>query len=285
MRDIQRDNITTAVVRSFAGARDARLQHLLERLVSHLHAFARETGLTHEEWRAGIDFLYRAGKISTESRNEFILLSDVLGLSSLVDLLHGAPGATDGSVLGPFHTADSRMVDPGADLIGGNGGEPVYLHGRVLDTAGAPIAGATLDFWQAAASGLYWQQDPTQDPHNLRCRMTTGADGGYALKTVRPAAYSVPYDGPVGDLLRNGGRHAWRPAHFHFIVSAPGFASLVTEVFPADDRYADEDAVFGVRAALCVEFRRNDSPEDAARLGMATPFSDVAFDFRLAAAR
>lgn len=284
MHAIDRDNITAAVQRSFAGSADPRLRHVIERLVAHLHAFAREVDLTHDEWRAGIEFLYRAGRISDEGRNEFILCSDVLGLSSLVDLLRNRPGATEGSVLGPFHATDSSTVPVGADLIGANAGEPVLVHGRTLDGDGAPIAGATLQFWQAAANGLYWQQDPSQDRQNLRCRMITGADGRYALRTVRPAPYTVPYDGPVGDLLRAGGRHAWRPAHFHFIVEAPGFHTLVTEVFPADDRYIQEDAVFGVRAALAVEFRRNDSSEDARTHGLPTPFTEVAFDFRLARA-
>jgi len=284
MRDITRDSITEAVVRSFAGAADPRTKQVIERLVHHLHAFAREVNLTHAEWRAGIEFLYRAGKISDEARNEFILCSDVLGLSSLVDLLGNASGATEGSVLGPFHAPGSRELAVGGDLAGGNEGEAVLVQGRVLDAAGRPIAGAVLEFWQTAANGLYWQQDPAQDPQNLRFRMTTGADGRYAFTTVRPAPYAVPSDGPVGDLLRALGRHAWRPAHFHFIVSAEGCRTLVTELFPADDRYVDEDAVFGVRRSLAVEFRRVESAEAAARLGLEPPFSQVDFDFRLARA-
>ena len=154
---------------------------------------------------------------------------------------------------------------------------------RVLDDAGAPVTGATLDFWQAAANGLYWQQDPVQDKHNLRCTMTTGVDGRYAFTTVRPGPYTVPYDGPVGDLLRAGGRHAWRPAHFHFIVAAAGHLPLTTELFCAGDEYLEQDAVFGVRTGLVLELKKTGSAEDARGLerNLEPPFYRVEFDFRL----
>ena len=283
MRDITRDNITAAVIASFGGAHDERLRLIVSRLVHHLHEFSRETALTHEEWRAGIDFLYRAGKISDDGRNEFVLISDVLGLSSLVDLLQTSAGATDHSALGPFHAAGSPALPVGGDLVRNNAGEPVLIRGRVLDDAGAPVSGATLDFWQAAANGLYWQQDPVQDKHNLRCTMTTGVDGRYAFTTVRPGPYTVPYDGPVGDLLRAGGRHAWRPAHFHFIVAAAGHLPLTTELFCAGDEYLEQDAVFGVRTGLVLELKKTGSAEDARGLerNLEPPFYRVEFDFRL----
>ena len=154
-------------------------------------------------------------------------------------------------------------------------------HGRVLDESGKPVAGAQLDFWQAAVNGKYWQQDPAQHPHNLRFRMTTGDDGVYAFTTVQPAPYSVPYDGPVGDLLRAGGRHAWRPAHFHFIVGAAGFQPLTTEVFFSGDPYLDSDAIFGVRESLVVSVAPNTDAALAKRYGMTVPFHSVGFDFRL----
>jgi protocatechuate 3,4-dioxygenase beta subunit len=284
MRNVTLDNITQAVIASFGGAKHERLKFVMERLVTHLHAFAQETRLTHAEWKAGIDFLYAAGKISDERRNEFILLSDILGISATVDLVNTAPGATEGSELGPFYAEGSPEVPVGADLIKGNPGSRVLVRGRVLDTQGRALAGALIDFWQAADNGLYPEQDKSQDPYNLRFRMRTDGEGRYAFTTVRPAPYSVPYDGPVGDLLRAGGREAWRPAHFHFIVSAPGHIPVVTELFPDDDPYIEKDAVFGVRASLAVPFVKRDSVSDAAPYKIEAPFYTVDFDFRLRAA-
>ena len=281
MRNVNADSITQAVVRSFDGAADPRLREIVEKLVQHLHAFAREVQLTPEEWQRGIAFLHAAGKISTDARSEFVLMSDVMGLSSLVDLLASGAGATERSALGPFHAEGSPMLEVGGDLKRDNDGEPMLVRGRVVDATGRPVPRAQLDFWQAAVNGKYWQQDPEQDPHNLRFRMVTGDDGAYAFTTVRPAPYTVPYDGPVGDLLRAGGRHAWRPAHFHFIVSAEGFRALTTEVFFADDRYIDEDAVFGVRESLLVTPQMGSDPALAQRYRLPLPFHSVEFDFRL----
>jgi hydroxyquinol 1,2-dioxygenase len=274
-------NLTEAVINSFDGAKDARTREVIVALLRHLHGFAREVKLTPEEWKAGIDFLVRAGKITDEKRNEFILASDVLGLSSLIDVLQSDPGATERSALGPFHAEGSPELAVGGDLKQGNDGEPLLVHGRVLDTSGRAVSGARLDFWQAAVNGKYWQQDPSQHPHNLRFRMTTGEDGAYAFTTVQPAPYSVPYDGPVGDLLRAGGRHAWRPAHFHFIVSAPGFRALTTELFFAGDPYLDSDAIFGVRESLVLDVAASDDVTLAQRYRLSVPFQHVAFDFRL----
>jgi len=283
MRHLMQDTLTDVVIKSFGRGEDERFKFVISRLATHLHQFARETKLTHEDWRIGLDFLTRAGRMCDLRRNEFILLSDVLGLSSLIDLLNSSPGETEASNLGPFHAAMSPLVEVGADLIQENKGEPVLLHGRVLDLEGRPIPHAMLDFWQTAANGLYPAQDPSQRPDNLRCRMLTDDEGNYALKVIRPSPYTVPYDGPVGDLLRAGGRHAWRPAHYHFIVSAPGFRSVVTELFDAEDRYIDEDAAFGVRDGIVVKFIRNDSAKEADSLGLKSPFYVVNFDFRLRA--
>lgn len=283
MPDISRETITAAVAASFEAAQDDRVRHVLVRLVSHLHDFAREVNLTHREWEMGIDFLRRAGQISNEGRNEFILASDVLGLSSLVDMLQSNAGATEHSTLGPFHALASPSLHVGGDLMKDNAGEPVLVCGRVLDDADTPVAGATVDFWQAAASGFYWQQDALQDRHNLRCTMIADADGRYAFTTVRPGPYTVPYDGPVGAMLRAGGRNAWRPAHFHFIVNAPGHHPLTTELFFADDPYLEQDAVFGVRRSLVVEMKKTGVAADAENLerNLQPPFYRVDFDFRL----
>ena len=254
MRSIELDNITQLAAGSFAGVPAARQRELLQALVQHLHAYAKATRLSHEEWRAALAFLHRSGDISSASRSEFSLLSDVLGLSSLVDLIAGSqssPGATPGSVLGPFHTAGSPWCANPADLTAGNVGRVVLLRGRVLDMAGQPVPNAALDFWQNADNGLYWQLDPAQPQDNLRCQMKVDEAGRFAIRTIRPRPYQIPTDGPVWlDLVGPAGRTAWRPAHVHLIVSAPGHRSLVTELFDADDPYLDSDAVFGVRAAL-----------------------------------
>lgn len=244
-------NLTDTAAATFDGVPDARRRQLLQQLVHHLHAYARDTRLTHAEWRAALGFMHRVGDIGTESRSEFTLLSDVLGLSSLVDLLGSAPGATPGSVLGPFHTAGSPWFDNPADLTRDNAGEPVRVAGVVRSTRGRVLPQATLDFWQNADNGLYWQIDPTQPSDNLRCHLKVDADGVFAITTIRPRPYQIPTDGPVwADLVGPAGRSAWRPAHVHLIASAPGHRSLITELFDADDPYLATDAVFGVRDAL-----------------------------------
>ena len=257
MRNIDLANITPVAAQSFAGVPDARQRELVQALVQHLHAYAKATRLTHAEWRGALAFLHRAGDISSDTRSEFSLLSDVLGLSSLVDLMASTPGATPGSVLGPFHTAGSPWKDNPADLSAGNAGELVLMRGRVLDAGARPLPQATLDFWQNADNGLYWQLDPAQPQDNLRCRLKVDAQGRFAIRTIRPRPYQIPTDGPVWlDLVGPAGRSAWRPAHVHLIVSAPGHRTLVTELFDADDPYLDSDAVFGVREALVCRYRK-----------------------------
>lgn len=254
MKDIRLDNITQVAADSFAGLPDARQRLLVQELVRHLHGYAKAVRLTHEEWRGAIAFLHRVGAMSDDSRSEFSLLSDVTGLSSLVDLLASDaahPAATPGSVLGPFHTAGSPWLANPADLVRDNAGEPVRLRGRVCGADGAPLPNATLDFWQNAANGLYWQIDPTQPTDNLRCRLQVDEKGGFEIRTVRVVPYQIPTDGPVwADVVEPAGRSAWRPAHYHLIVAAPGHRTLVTELFQADDPYLETDAVFGVREAL-----------------------------------
>jgi protocatechuate 3,4-dioxygenase beta subunit len=187
-------------------------------------------------------------------------LSDVLGLSSLVDLLAASPGATEGSVLGPFHSRGSPWVESGASLIKDNPGEPVLLRGRVTDTQGVPIPTATVDFWQNADNGLYWQLDSSQPQDNLRCQLRVQPDATFELMVIRPRPYMVPTDGPIGDLLRVSHRDAWRPAHYHVIVEAQGYRTLVTEIFDAEDPYVAKDAVFGVRDSLVADFKPGNDP-------------------------
>jgi len=283
-RGVDASSVTSAVVASFANTSSARMSELLPLLVSHAHAFIREGRVTHAEWRAGLQFLTDCASITTAERNEFSLLSDILGVSSLVDLQSHQPGATPGSVLGPFHNQDSRWVENGANLIGGQAGEPVLFVGEVCDTDGRPLHGATIDFWQNAANSLYPAQDKDQDPHNLRCKMRCDNGGHFSLCTVIPQPYTVPYDGPVGAMLTAAKRHCWRPAHFHLIVEAPGYRSLVTEVFPQDSAYLDSDAVFGVREGLTVNVDTVNDPKIAAKTALSSPFKRVHFRFQLARA-
>ncbi|MEK0416564.1 MAG: hypothetical protein RI949_570 [Pseudomonadota bacterium] len=286
MRNIRLDNVTEVAAQTFAGETDERRRQLSQALVRHLHGFAREVGLTHAEWRAAIGFMHRVGEISSEQRSEFTLLSDVLGLSSLVDLLGSPAGATPGSVLGPFHTAGSPWLDNPANLIGHNAGERVLLRGRVLNAQGAPLAAATLDMWQNAANGLYWQMDPAQPSDNLRCRLRVDAQGAFEIATIRPMPYCIPTDGPVWtDLVEPAQRSAWRPAHYHLIVEAPGYRTLVTELFDEEDPYLDTDAVFGVRESLVGRYEDVNDPAGAARLGVPGPMCRVMhMDLVLAAA-
>ncbi len=288
MRTVSKDNITEAFLGYVAKDTDPRLKFVLEKLATHLHDFVRETQLTHSEWRKGLELLYAAGEISTPQRNEFILLSDVLGLSSLVDMVNSPDHGTPSSVLGPFHVLGAPDVPVGVDLIGDNKGVPVVVGGRVLTPEGEPIAGAELEIWQTADNGLYSNQDEAQAEYNLRAHMTSDKDGRYLFSTVRPAPYTVPDDGPVGELLHATGRHPWRPSHLHFIVTAESHRPLVTEVFPSDDEYLDEDAVFGVREQLVMEYQeRNDAsqlPDDLEIKGrLPSTFYVVDFDFVLAA--
>lgn len=254
MRNVTKDNLTDVFMGYFGEDVDPRLREVLGSLVKHLHAFAKEVNLTHDEWNTGIQFLERAGEISDAERHEFVLLSDVLGLSSLVDMINSTPDATSSSVLGPFHISGAPDIEFGADMKRHYEGEVLLARGIVSDSDGNPIEGAKLDIWQTAPNGLYSSQDEEQDTYSFHGVQTTGTDGCYGFTTVKPVSYTVPSDGPVGDILRAAGRHPWRPSHLHYIVTAPGFRPLVTEVFPDDDPYLDQDTVFGVREDLVMKY-------------------------------
>lgn len=285
MRTVDKNSVSSAVKNTF-NCHDERTGFLLAKLVDAVHDYARDVKLTHAEWRQMISFLTRAGEITDKERNEFVLLSDVLGLSSLVDMINSPADATESSVLGPFHILGAPELPIGGDLIGDNPGGQVVVYGEVKSADGQLIEGARLEIWQTADNGLYSNQDARQSEFNLRCCQVTGADGKYGFSTVRPAPYTVPSDGPVGDLLSATGRHPWRPSHLHFIVTADGYRDLVTELFPEDDPYLDEDAVFGVRESLVLRYEEmNDVSalplEFAAASKLQSPFSVVKFDFTL----
>ena len=255
--------LTEEVLAAYGGTPDRRLRQLLALLIGHLHAFAIETRLSQDEWQAAIEFLTATGHKCDPQRQEFILLSDVLGLSSLIDVINAASGATESTVLGPFYVPGAPRRAMGEQIGRAEDGDPTLVRGRVTDTAGHPLDGATLDVWQTAGNGLYDTQDPEQPEFNLRGVFVTGPDGRYEFRTVRPVSYPIPVDGPVGDLLRNSARHNWRAAHIHAIVSAPGHRAVTTHVFDADNPYLGSDAVFGVRDSLVRPFRPA-GPDDPA---------------------
>jgi protocatechuate 3,4-dioxygenase beta subunit len=256
MRNLTPTSITDAFAEYARNAPSARTRTLLVNLAGHLHRFVRESQVTQAEWNAAIDALTKAKEFTDDKRNEYILFSDLLGVSSLVDMVNAATTGTPSSVLGPFHIEGAPELANGGDLWRGQVGEPLVVSGSVRDEKGAPAKGTVLALWQNGGNGLYSQQDKAVSPTNYHARLTIADDGSFAFSTVRPVSYTVPDDGPAGDMLRALGREAWRPAHLHMIVQAPGHRPLITEFFPEDDKYLDRDAVFGVRAPLVLPFRK-----------------------------
>ncbi|WP_406050120.1 dioxygenase [Kribbella sp. NBC_00889] len=281
--DLQGGDLTDAVVASFDGSPDPRTKAVMSALVRHLHEFAREVKLTEAEYFTAIDFLTRTGQISTGTRQEFVLLADVLGLSMLTVGL-GNPkstGATESTVFGPFFVEGSPAVELGGDISNGAPGHPCLVSGRVLSTKGEPIAGALVETWQADEDGFYDVQKDTDGPQN-RGHQTTDAEGNYSFWAVRPVAYPIPDDGPVGGLLRAGGRGAMRPAHVHFMVTAPGYARLITHVFARGDEYLVKDAVFGVKDSLIADFVEHPAGTAPDGRTFDEPFYTVDYDLILA---
>jgi len=279
--DITEDTVTDAVVESFAGTPDARLQELLGVVVRHLHAAVRETEPTMEEWEAAIDFLTRTGQMSNDVRQEFVLFSDVLGISALVENINHrkVAGATEATVLGPFHMTESpvRANGESIDLVGGK--TPCVVTGRVLATDGTPIPGALVDVWQADENGFYDVQVPDVQPAgNGRGLFTTDDEGRFWFTTVVPSYYPIPTDGPVGQLLEATRRHPNRPAHIHFIADAPGYTPVTTHIFVAGSPYLDSDAVFAVKRSLVRDFEPVDDAEGAERYGVTNPFRHAQID-------
>ena len=281
------EQITADVLASFDGCRDDRLRELMQALVRHLHGFVREVALTPDEWTRTIQTLTRTGDITDERRQEFVLWSDSLGASMLVDAIENTlpAGATESTVLGPFYVPGSPLREYGATIAQeGEAGVPAFVHGRVLDTAGAPIAGAELDVWQNGADQLYAVQRPEAPEDHLRGRFLTRDDGTYAFVAVRPVPYPIPDDGPVGDMLARTGRHPWRPAHIHMIVRADGHRALTTHVFDAASQYLDSDAVFAVKPSLTRTFITHGPDDPETPEGIATEWVSVHNDLILAPA-
>lgn len=260
MQNIDEHTITDAVVRSFDGCDDPRLKQILGALVRHLHDFVREVRLTEDEWMRGIDFLTATGKMCSDTRQEFILLSDTLGVSMLTVAMnqHRSESATEATVFGPFHVDDAPRVDQGHDIAAGAPGEPLDVDVLVASPDGTPVPGAEVDVWQADEDGLYDVQQPALGAkRRARALMKTDAEGRLRFRAIVPTAYPIPTDGPVGRMLVASGRHPWRPAHIHFLIKAPGYETLTTHLFRDGDPYLDSDVVFGVRRTLVVGMQRD----------------------------
>lgn len=283
MRDLTEANLTDAVLAKLVGTPDARLQQVMTSLIRHVHAFIREVELTEAEWFAGIQFLTATGQQCDDKRQEFILLSDTLGVSMLVDAInHRKPaGATESTVLGPFYVPGASELPNGANLGAGLRGDPALFSGRVLTVGGRPIPEAQIDTWQADAEGFYDVQRPNLHGMRLRGKFRTDVQGRFWFWTVKPTEYPIPTDGPVGHMLLKMGRHPYRPAHIHTIVSAPGYESVTTHVFVEGDRYLDSDAVFGVKNSLVVGFVRHEPGTAPDGTKMDRPYCTVNYDFGL----
>lgn len=258
MRNLNQVNITQAVIASFASTRELRLKEIMTSLVQHLHAFARDVKLTEEEWFKGIDFVTRCGHITNDRRQEFILLSDVLGLSMLtVAMNNDKPrGCTEATVFGPFHVEGAPHYKLGDDIANGAKGTPCIVRGMVKGIDGEPVPGAVMDVWQSDDDGLYDVQHESLDHAQARGIVTADAAGQYHFRSIVAVPYAIPHDGPVGQMLQATGRHPWRPAHLHFMIKARGYETLITHVFRDNSDYLDSDAVFGVRQSLVCDWAR-----------------------------
>ena len=275
-------NLTDLALKQWEACNSPRLRQIMQSMVKHLHGFVRETDVTQEEWLAAMDWLARTGKLCTDKRQEFILFSDVLGISMLVDTInHRFPtGATPSTVMGPFHIEGSPEMPMGADIAEGLSGETCFLAGTVHDLDGKPIEGAKLDIWQADADGMYESQLGSTEPL-LRAIFHTGPDGKYAIQTVAPPGYTIPMDGTVGELLEQTTISHYRPAHIHFYISAPGYENLVTHLFKKGARYIDSDVVFGVKEELIAEFKPQPAGKTPTGGISSKPYLLVNYDFAL----
>lgn len=286
MRNFNENTITDAVLDRIKNTSDPRLKQVFSSLVRHLHDFVRDVRLTDAEWTYAIDFLTRTGQKCDGNRQEFILLSDTLGVSMLVDAInHGTGGSTETTVLGPFYVQNPPEYPLGTDIHGGMKGDPLYAEGCVTSSDGKPVANAIVDVWHSDDEGYYdVQQIDKVGGLSGRARLRTDKDGKYRFWSIKPAAYPIPYDGPVGEMLTVQARHPWRPAHVHFMIEAPGFEKLATHVFVNGDQYLDSDAVFGVKDSLIGTFVRHEAGEAPDGRKMDGSFYTMKYDFRLSSA-
>jgi len=280
MRNIDENTITEAVNARQGAAADPRLKEIMTSLVKHLHDFAREVRLTEAEWFDGIRFLTDTGHITDDKRQEFILLSDTLGLSTLVTAQNTrkAAGCTESTVFGPFHVEGAPHYEHGDDVGNGAKGEPCFVRGKVCNLQGEPIAGAEVEVWQADAQGFYDVQRQDLDAHQARGVLHSDAEGSFHFKSIVAEPYPIPHDGPVGKMLEKLGRHPWRPAHLHFMITAPGYERLITHVFREGGDYLDSDVVFGVRSSLVADWARHAA--GTARDGVPIPVPFYSLDYK-----
>jgi hydroxyquinol 1,2-dioxygenase len=283
MREFDEKSITRAVIERLSECSDPRFKSVMSSLVTHLHDFVREVQLTEAEWATAIQFLTDVGKTCTDQRQEFILLSDTLGVSVLVITLnHPADqGSAESTVLGPFYWEGAPDLPRGSNLAVGVEGEPTFYSGRVLSADGRPLEDALLDIWSGNGDGYYDMQLPEETGMKARGKIRTDAEGRYWFRSIRPTFYAVPTDGPVGRMLRKMGRHPYRPGHIHMIVSAAGYLPVTTHLFIAGSDYLDSDAVFGVKESLVAQFDRHAPGVGPDGERMDTPFYTVNYDFRL----
>lgn len=283
MRNLDEQTITQAVIARNAETPDARLHEVLTCLVQHLHTFAREVQLTEAEWEKGIEFLTAVGQICSPTRQEFILLSDTLGLSTLVTAQnHKKPaGCTEATVFGPFHVASAPTFELGENISAELEGTPWFVRGTVKGIDGEPIPGAEIEVWQADDAGFYDVQKDGMDHYEGRGVLRADSEGHYHFQTIVPEAYPIPHDGPVGKMLQALNRHPWRPAHLHFMISAPGYERLVTHVFREGGEYLDSDAVFGVRSSLIADWVQHEPGITPYGFESNEPFFTLDFDFVL----
>ncbi len=263
MRNLDEHTITQAVLDRFSNTPDPRLKQIISSLVQHLHDFARETRLTEEEWFEGIKFLTRAGHMTDDKRQEFILLSDTLGLSMLTVAMNNAKpaGCTEATVVGPFHVENAPHYKLGDDVGNGAIGAPCFVKGTIKGLGGEPVSGAHIEVWQSDEEGMYDVQKKDLSQAQGRGVLKADENGQYYFKSILAVAYPIPHDGPVGDMLSATKNHPWRPAHLHFMIKAPGYESLITHVFRRDDQYLDSDAVFGVRQSLITDWVKQPNGE------------------------
>lgn len=283
MRNLNEDTITQAVLARHANTSNERLREIMTSLVQHLHAFAREVKLTEQEWTIGIEFLTKTGHMCSEKRQEFILLSDTLGLSMLVTAQNNRKpeGCTESTVFGPFHVGDSPVHTMGDNIANGAQGEPCFVRGTVRDINGTIIPNARMEVWQADEAGFYDVQYAGLDEHRARATLFSGPNGEYHFRSIVANPYPIPHDGPVGCMLEALGRHPWRPAHLHFMIQADNYETLITHVFRNGDKYLDSDAVFGVRSTLIADWVRQERGTAPDGTHMETPFYTLNFDFIL----